>query len=117
MTDKGKEVELEGEVTEALELSPSDLTRGRIVYRLGSSAPIRIRGTILWFNVAKDIGALRTDDGERIEVPGTAFLPGEKPVGRCAGKTIEFEALEGAVADVAFVPEPSPRRARLRHRR
>jgi hypothetical protein len=72
---------------------------------------------MLWFNAAKDRGELRTDDGERIEVPGTAFLPDEKPVGRCAGKAIEFEALEGAVRRIAFLPELSPRRARLRHRR
>jgi hypothetical protein len=84
---------------------------------LGSSVPIRIRGTMLWFNTAKDLGALRTGDGERIEVPGTAFVPGEKPVGRCAGKAIEFEPLEGAVTCVAFVPEVSPRRARMRRRR
>jgi hypothetical protein len=69
---------------------------------------------MLWFNVEKDLGALRTDDGERVEVPGTAFLPGEKPVGRCAGKAIEFD--EGAVKALAFVPEGSQRRARRRHR-
>jgi hypothetical protein len=71
---------------------------------------------MLWFNAAKDLGALRTDVGERLEVPGTAFLPGEKPVGRCAGKAIEFEAVEGAVTGLAFVPERSQRRARRRHR-
>jgi hypothetical protein len=117
MTEKGTEVELEGEVTEACRVSPHDLRRGRTDTDLGGSAAIRIRGTILWFNVVKDIGVLRLEDGERIEVPGTAFLPGERPVGRCAGKAIEFEALEGAVAGVAFVPEPSPRRARLHRRR
>jgi hypothetical protein len=71
---------------------------------------------MLWFNEEKDYGALRTDDGERIEVPGTAFSPGEKPVGRCAGKAVEFESLAGAPSAVAFVPELSPRRARRRHR-
>jgi cold shock protein len=80
-------------------------------------APVGLRGTMLWFNAAKDLGALRTDEGERMDVPGTAFLPGEKPVGRCAGKTIEFAVLGGAVTRLAFVPEPNPRRARLRHRR
>lgn len=75
-----------------------------------------MRGTMLWFNMTKDLGALRTEDGERISVPGTAFLTGEKPIGRCAGKAIEFEALGRAVSGVAFVPELSPRRARLRHR-
>ena len=79
--------------------------------------PVGVRGTMLWFNAAKDLGALRTDDGERMDVPGTAFMPGEKPVGRCAGKAIEFEVLAGAVTRLLFVPEPNPRRARMRRRR
>ena len=64
-----------------------------------------MRGTMLWFNAAKDAGALETHDGERFDVTGSAFVPGEKPVGRCAGRAIEFES------------ELAPRRARLRHRR
>jgi hypothetical protein len=72
---------------------------------------------MLWFNEAKDLGALRTDDGERIEVPGTAFAAGEKPVGRCAGKAIEFESLEGVISGIAFVPVADQRRARLHRRR
>jgi hypothetical protein len=72
---------------------------------------------MLWFNEVKDLGALRTGDGTRIEVPGAAFAPGEKPVGRCAGRVIEFESRAGALSDIAFVPELSPRRARLRRRR
>ncbi len=76
-----------------------------------------MRGTMLWFNAAKDLGALQTGDGERIELAGTAFLPGEKPVGRCAGKAVEFDAFEGDVTGVAFVPDASPRRARRRQRR
>jgi hypothetical protein len=84
---------------------------------MGSVAPIRVRGTMLWFNEAKDLGALRTEDGTRIEVPGTAFAAGEKPVGRCAGKGIEFESLEGIPSGISFPPEASSRRARLRRRR
>jgi hypothetical protein len=76
-----------------------------------------MRGTMLWFNAAKDIGALRTDDGERLEIPGDAFAPGEKPVERCAGRPVGFECAAGAVSGVAFVPEVVPRRARLRHGR
>jgi hypothetical protein len=79
-------------------------------------APSRTLGTMLWFNAVKDLGALEMARGERVGVLGTAFLPGEKPVGRCSGKTVEFETVEGAVTRVAFVPEPNPRRARLRHR-
>ena len=71
---------------------------------------------MLWFNAAKDVGALEASDGERIDVPGSAFLPGEKPVGRCAGRAIEFEAGEDAVTRVTFVPESSQRRARRRRR-
>ena len=78
---------------------------------------MRMRGTMLWFNVAKDLGALRTDEGERLDVPGTAFASGEKPVGRCAGKPIEFESVDETVSDLRFVPEVSSRRARMRHRR
>jgi hypothetical protein len=77
---------------------------------------LRARGTMLWFNAAKDLGALQTDAGERVDVPGTAFS-GERPVGRCAGKPVEFVRVDGAVSHLAFVPEESSRRARLRHRR
>ena len=84
---------------------------------MASTALTRIRGTMLWFNEAKGLGALRTDDGERIEVPGAAFLPGEAPEGRCGGKAVEFERLEGGVGAVAFVPDLNPPRARLRRSR
>jgi hypothetical protein len=93
-----------------------ELRAGGSSTALASRSTTRSRGTMLWFNGAKDLGSIRTDDGEQIDVPGTAFLPGEKPVGRCAGKTVEFESLDGAVSRVAFVPEPIPRRARRRHR-
>jgi hypothetical protein len=72
---------------------------------------------MLWFNAAKDLGALRTDEGERLEVAGHAFAPGQKPVRRCAGKSVAFDSDRGVVSGVAFLPEVSPRRARLRHRR
>ena len=72
---------------------------------------------MLWFNDAKDLGVLVTDVGDRIEVPGAAFSPGEKPLGRCAGKSVEFEWVEGDVRGVAFVRELTPRRARLRRSR
>jgi hypothetical protein len=82
----------------------------------GAQTPTREVGTMLWFNAVKDLGALEMAHGERVGVPGAAFLPGEKPVGRCAGKAVEFETVEGAVARIAFMPEVSPRRARLRRR-
>ena len=71
----------------------------------------------MWFNAAKDLGALETDEGERLDVPGTAFSFGEKPQGRCAGRIVEFACADGAVSDLAFVAEVSPRRARMRHQR
>lgn len=43
-------------------------------------------------------------------------MPGEKAVGRCAGKAIEFEVAEGGVSGVMFVPASGPRRARARRR-
>ena len=77
---------------------------------------LQMRGTMLWFNAVKDLGALQTEAGERMDVPGTAFS-NEKPLGRCAGKPVEFVCADGAVTDLAFVPEASLRRARMRHRR
>jgi hypothetical protein len=72
---------------------------------------------MLWFNAVKDLGALRTDDGERIDVPGVAFAAGQKPIERCAGKPVDFRCDDGVVSDVVFVPPVSARRARMRHRR
>jgi hypothetical protein len=72
---------------------------------------------MLWFNADKDLGALRTADGERLELPGSAFANGAKPVGRCAGLAVEFDLHDGTVTELAFVEVPSPRRARMRRRR
>jgi hypothetical protein len=77
---------------------------------------LQMRGTMLWFNAAKDLGALQTEAGERMDVPGAAFS-GDKPLGRCAGKPVEFVCAGGAISDLAFVPEESSRRARMRNRR
>lgn len=84
---------------------------------LADVTAIRVRGTMLWFNDIKDQGALVTDVGDRLDVPGAAFLPGEKPLGKCAGRAVEFESLDGEVSALAFVPESSPRRARMRRSR
>jgi hypothetical protein len=73
-------------------------------------------GTMLWFNEVKDLGALRTDDGIRIEVPGEAFSDGEKPRGRCAGLEIEFQVLTDQISGITFVPVVPARRARMRRR-
>jgi hypothetical protein len=84
---------------------------------VGSPYPARRRGAMLWFNAADDVGALRTDDGERLDVPGRAFSQGDRPVGRCAGKAIELESVADVVTKVIFLAEVTPRRARMRHRR
>ncbi len=72
---------------------------------------------MLWFNDLKDVGALLTEDGHRMHVSGSAFLTGERPLGRCAGKPVEFEHDEAGVSRLAFVPDSNPRRARLRRSR
>jgi hypothetical protein len=76
-----------------------------------------MRGTMLWFNDAKDLGALLTDQGNRMDISGAAFMPGERPLGRCAGRTVEFECVEADVTRLAFLPEDNPRRARMRRSR
>jgi hypothetical protein len=72
---------------------------------------------MLWFNEEKDFGALCTAEGDRVDVPGTAFLPGQKPLGRCAGRVVEFDRVEGRVSALEFVEDSNPRRARLRRSR
>ena len=84
---------------------------------MASTPGTRLRGTLLWFNEDKDLGALRTENGERLEVAGSAFEPGGKPVGRCAGKVVDLQVIDGVVAAIALVEEDPPRRARMRHRR
>jgi cold shock CspA family protein len=82
----------------------------------GVQPVMRMRGTMLWFNAAKDLGALQTEDGERIDVSGASFSAGQKPLGRCAGMAVQFERVEEAVTAVTFVSSPMGGRARLRHR-
>ena len=80
-------------------------------------AVTRMRGTMLWSNEEKNMGALRTHDGDRMDVCGDAFLAGEKPLGRCAGRAVEFERAEAGVSRLSFVPDSNPPRARLRRGR
>jgi cold shock CspA family protein len=80
-----------------------------------------MRGTMLWFNEAKDYGFISTEDGERLYVEGDGFAPGERPVGRCAGKPVVFEVVEGdgeverKAVGARLVTMIDPRRARRRH--
>jgi len=85
-----------------------------------SLEPAKIRGTMLWFNEAKDTGFIRTDEGERLSVPGDGFAGGTRPKGRCARAVVSFELTETAgvrqADNVVLVAEQSPRRARRHHR-
>ena len=74
---------------------------------------------MLWFNLAKDHGFIRTEEDERLLVAGDGFAPGEKPEGRCAQKTVTFQIEtngggERQARNVAFEQEVAARRARLR---
>lgn len=80
-----------------------------------------MQGTMLWFNCEKGYGVITTDDDEKLQVAESGFLPGHKVAPRCKGRLVSFE-LEGEgeaarAVNVAFLPEPDPRRARMRHGR
>ena len=51
-----------------------------------------VNGTMLWFDEAKDFGFILTEEGERISVHRSGFLPGEAPVGRCARRAVRLTA-------------------------
>ena len=77
-----------------------------------------MRGKMLWFNDRKDLGFIRTDDGERLAVLGPGFARGHRPKGRCAESVVSFE-IDDSGADrhavgVEFVADETPRRARRR---
>jgi cold shock CspA family protein len=75
---------------------------------------------MIFFNEETGVGFIRTDDGERLYVPRSSFLPGQAPEGRCGGMLVEFtrRPVEGehefAAYEVSQVPEPKVGRARLR---
>jgi cold shock CspA family protein len=80
-----------------------------------------MQGTMLWFNAMKDFGFISTEEGDRLYVHGTGFAEGARPAGRCAGAVVAFSVTgvgdDRKAEDVTFVPEVSPRRARMRHGR
>lgn len=80
-----------------------------------------MRGTMLWFNVEKDLGYITTEDGEKVAVHGSGFVTGAGPAGRCAGNPVEFRVAgadgERVAHGVELVSDVAPRRARMRHRR
>ena len=77
-----------------------------------------MRGKMLWFNEKKDLGFIRTDEGERLSVLGAGFAGGKRPKGRCAEAVVTFEIDESGeerqATQVVFVEEEAPRRARRR---
>ena len=77
-----------------------------------------MRGQMIWFNEKKDHGFIRTDDGERLQVDGSGFAPGERPEGRCVDKVVIFEVDENGserrAQNVVFEREVAGRRARMR---
>jgi hypothetical protein len=83
-----------------------------MVIRLGRP----VKGTMLWFDEAKDYGFVLTDDGERLRVERDGFVDGAAPVGRCARRPVKLSVGEREgeriAVDVSLVLEESPRRAR-----
>jgi len=78
-----------------------------------------VLGKLLWFNEEKNHGFIRTEEGERLYVDRDGFLPGDAPVGRCAGLDVTFEVNEDddgerSAVGVSLVPEPIRKRARRR---
>lgn len=80
-----------------------------------------MKGTMLWFNVDKGYGFIRTEDDERVSVESSGFLPDHQPAPRCRGLEVTFrrEVVDGVISavEVAFVASRNPRRARLRRSR
>jgi cold shock CspA family protein len=80
-----------------------------------------MQGTMLWFNVDKGHGFIRTEEDERLYVARSGFLPDQHPEPRCKGRAVSFErdgeAEHARAVNVAFVTVSDPRRARLRHAR
>ena len=78
-----------------------------------------MRGTMLWFDEAKDYGFIRTEDEQRLYVDRDGFVDRAAPVGRCAGLPVELSVSERdgerIAVDVSLLPDqPAPRRARRR---
>lgn len=79
-------------------------------------------GTIIWFNIDKGHGFIRTEDDERLYVAKDGFRPGEAPTERVADRAVKFEREdadgEPRAVEVSFLPDDGPpRRARLRSAR
>lgn len=80
-----------------------------------------MQGKMLWFNIDKGFGFIRTEEDERLYVARSGFVDGHVPTERCAGKEVTFDrqAQEGdaRAVNVAFPVQLEQRRARLRQGR
>jgi cold shock CspA family protein len=78
-------------------------------------------GKMIWFNVDKGYGFIRTAEDERLYVAAAAFVDGNDPEPRCGGRDVGFERVVGSAgpqaANVRWITVAEPRRARLRHSR
>jgi hypothetical protein len=75
-----------------------------------------VNPTMLSFDEAKDFGFILTEEGERISVHRSGFLPGEAPVGRCPRRAVRLPATvqngKRVAIDVSIAPEVAHGRAR-----
>lgn len=77
-----------------------------------------MRGSMLWFNEEKEYGFIEAEDGERVYVHRNGFVEGAAPVGRCAGRAVDFERVTNelgvSATGVSFVDDLNGPRARPR---
>ena len=78
-------------------------------------------GTMLWFNLEKGYGFIRTQDDERLYVAVSGFLPGQELARRCRGQKVTFDRHvadgDARAVNVSLVVETQPRRARFHNSR
>ena len=72
-----------------------------------------VLGQMLWFNEAKHVGMIESDDGERFSVRREDFVDGA-PVGRCASLPVTFESVGSTAVNVRMHQADDVRRARRR---
>jgi cold shock CspA family protein len=77
-----------------------------------------MRGTMLWFNEAKESGVITAETGEQLAVQREDFAGRLPPRGRCGGTPVEFEVAEDSdgrkAEQVVLITQVIPRRARRR---
>jgi cold shock CspA family protein len=76
---------------------------------------------MLWFNLDKGHGYIRTEHDERLYVARSGFLPDHQPELRCKDRPVSFDRQvsgdDFCAVNVSFITHVEPRRARLRHGR